>query len=192
MVTSPLPPTECRLLDTLVAPWSAPGPGLAAGNARRLRWGGGVLLLCAPRRRLRVGPGGGGGGARAELGEGGSKVLVSDALTAPSRRHQPIPKGCLRLMKISSWNQDKMGGVKYIRQRGTAFLNVLSPTFRLTNAKFSGSRRPGHSRPAPCSLSVSSRNLCHAAALNFITPAPNHLSGLPAKAAALPSNSFSI
>ena len=41
---------------------------------------------------------------------------------------------------------------KIIRQSGTAFLNLLSLTFRLTNAKFSGSRRPGRSRPAPCSF----------------------------------------
>ena len=31
-------------------------------------------------------------------------------------------------------------------------LNLLFLTFRLTNAKFSGSQRPGPSRPVPCSL----------------------------------------
>ena len=53
---------------------------------------------------------------------------------------------------MRSWNQDKMQGVKYIWQRGSAFLYLLNLTVRLTNAKFSGSRRPGHRRPATCSL----------------------------------------
>ena len=54
-----------------------------------------------------------------------------------------------------------MYGVKYIRQRGTTFLNLvnlLSLIFRLTNAEFSGSRRPGRCRRrlAPLSMSTAS------------------------------------
>ena len=74
---------------------------------------------------------------------------------------------------MCSWNQDKMDGVKYIRKRRPAFYILLSLTFRLTNAKFSGSLRPGRSRRAPCSLISEQSEFVSfgssAAALNFIS-----------------------